>query len=90
MTATPIPRTLGQVFYADLEVSDLRGVPEGRQAVATGIRPPDALAGTWERVRSEAQDGHRSFVVVPHIDPDEEEESDVDGEPARPDPARTA
>ena len=82
--ATPIPRTLGQVFYADLEVSDLRGVPEGRQAVATGIRPPDALAGTWERVRSEAREGHRSFVVVPHIDPDEEGDSDGDGEPFGP------
>ena len=27
MTATPIPRTLGQVLYADLDVSDLRSAP---------------------------------------------------------------
>jgi ATP-dependent DNA helicase RecG len=71
MTATPIPRTLGQVFYADLEVSDLRGVLEGRQVVATGIRATDALTGTWERVRSEAEAGQRTFVVVPLIDPDD-------------------
>ena len=30
MTATPIPRTLGQVLYADLDVSDLRTPPAGR------------------------------------------------------------
>jgi ATP-dependent DNA helicase RecG len=68
MTATPIPRTLGQVLYADLDVSDLRTPPEGRMPIATGIKRPDELAGTWEFVRREAQVGHRTFVVVPLID----------------------
>ena len=68
MTATPIPRTLGQVLYADLDVSDLRTQPEGRIPIRTGIRHPDQLASTWERVRTEAADGHRTFVVVPLID----------------------
>ena len=68
MTATPIPRTLGQVLYADLDVSDLRTPPEGRIPIRTGIRHPDQLAPTWERVRAEAAAGHRTFVVVPLID----------------------
>ena len=34
MTATPIPRTLGQVLYADLDVSDLRTPPAGRVPVS--------------------------------------------------------
>ena len=38
MTATPIPRTLGQLLYADLDVSDLRTPPEGRVPIRTGIR----------------------------------------------------
>ncbi len=40
MTATPIPRTLGQVLYADLDVSDLRTVPAGRQSIDTRLRHP--------------------------------------------------
>jgi ATP-dependent DNA helicase RecG len=68
MTATPIPRTLGQVLYADLDVSDLRTPPEGRIPIRTGIRHPDALAATWDRVRSEAAAGRLTFVVVPLID----------------------
>ena len=67
MTATPIPRTLGQVLYADLDVTDLRTPPVGRLAVRTGIRAFDEMNGTWERVRSEAARGNRTFVVVPLI-----------------------
>jgi ATP-dependent DNA helicase RecG len=68
MTATPIPRTLGQVLYADLDVSDLRTPPSGRVPIRTGIRRPDDLDGTWQRVRAEAAAGHRTFVVVPLIE----------------------
>jgi ATP-dependent DNA helicase RecG len=68
MTATPIPRTLGQVLYADLDVSDLRTPPTGRIPIRTGIRRPDELDGTWRKVREEAAAGNRTFVVVPLIE----------------------
>ena len=57
MTATPIPRTLGQVLYADLDVSDLRTVPAGRVPIRTTIRRPDDLDRLWEFVRGEAAGG---------------------------------
>jgi ATP-dependent DNA helicase RecG len=79
MTATPIPRTLGQVLYADLDVSDLRTPPEGRIPIRTGIRHPDNLRSTWEKVRTEAAVGRRTFVVVPLID--EAEPADDEAEP---------
>ena len=68
MTATPIPRTLGQVLYADLDVTDLRTPPAGRIPIRTGIRRPETLDGTWQKVREEAAAGHRTFVVVPLIE----------------------
>ncbi|MGZ8514518.1 MAG: ATP-dependent DNA helicase RecG [Candidatus Limnocylindrales bacterium] len=76
MTATPIPRTLGQVLYADLDVTDLRTPPEGRVPIRTGIRRPSELDGTWRKVHEEAAAGHRTFVVVPLI---EETDGDDDG-----------
>jgi ATP-dependent DNA helicase RecG len=73
MTATPIPRTLGQVLYADLDVTDLRTPPEGRVPIRTGIRRPTDLDGTWRKVRDEAAAGHRTFVVVPLIEENDDE-----------------
>ena len=85
MTATPIPRTLGQVLYADLDVSTLRAAPAGRVPVRTGIRRSADLGGTWQRVREEAAAGHCAFVVVPRIGsavkgPDAEEGFEGDDE----------
>ena len=81
MTATPIPRTLGQVFHADLDVSDLRTPPAGRLPIATGIRAADALlgrpgdpphVGPMQRIVQELARGHRAFVVVPLVEDDPE------------------
>ena len=82
MTATPIPRTLGQVLYADLDVSDLRTPPAGRIPIRTGIRRPDELDGTWQKVREEAAAGHRTFVVVPLIEEGAEAVDDATGSSA--------
>ncbi|MFH0750425.1 MAG: ATP-dependent DNA helicase RecG [Chloroflexota bacterium] len=79
MTATPIPRTVGQVVYADLDVSNLRTVPAGRLPIRTVIRHPDDLDRLWAHVRGEAADGHRTFVVVPHIDEAEDDGENVAG-----------
>ncbi|MCU0482820.1 MAG: DEAD/DEAH box helicase, partial [Chloroflexi bacterium] len=79
MTATPIPRTLGQVLYADLDVSDLRAAPSGRQPIGTAIRRPGELERLWDLVRREAAAGRRAFVVVPRIDEDEDDPENVAG-----------
>ncbi|HEX5826938.1 MAG TPA: ATP-dependent DNA helicase RecG, partial [Candidatus Limnocylindrales bacterium] len=79
MTATPIPRTLGQVLYADLDVSTLRAAPAGRVPIRTGIRRPEELDGTWDKVREEAAAGRRTFVVVPRIGPAAEAKAGGEG-----------
>jgi len=84
MTATPIPQTLAQVFYADLDVSDLRTPPAGRVPVLTGIRrfgqllgddPGDPARGTWQLVARELHAGRRAFVVVPLVEEDDTAEA---------------
>ena len=69
MTATPIPRTLGQVLYADLDVSDLRTPPAGRVADPDRDQAPGRpRRRRGQKVREEAALGHRTFVVVPLIE----------------------
>jgi ATP-dependent DNA helicase RecG len=80
MTATPIPRTLGQILLSDVDVSDLRALPAGRLRIRTGIRRGDDLAGSggdpsrgaYQLIVREVRAGHRAFVVVPLVEEDEE------------------
>ncbi len=78
MTATPIPRTIGQVLYADLDVTDLRTAPTGRLPIRTGLRHPDHLDRPVElRGRERPPQGSQTFVVVPHIDEADEAAGDA-------------
>jgi ATP-dependent DNA helicase RecG len=77
MTATPIPRTLGQIVHADLDVSDLRTPPAGRQKIRTGIRRTSELVrradgspGGLPLIVREVAAGYRAFVVVPLVEDD--------------------
>jgi ATP-dependent DNA helicase RecG len=85
MTATPIPQTLGRILHADLDVTDLRAAPAGRQAIATGIRRTDQLIwrardvpgqadqpGAYPLLLTEVAAGRRAFVVVPLVEEDPE------------------
>ena len=79
MTATPIPRTLGQIVHADLDVSDLRTPPAGRQEIRTAIRNRDELVqrhdgkqGAIGLIGAQVAAGHRAFVVVPLVEDDPE------------------
>ena len=70
-TATPIPRTLTQTLYRDLDLSVLRELPLGRQRILTHIRPPARLPQVWEGVRTAVERRQQAFVVCPRIDPDD-------------------
>lgn len=71
MTATPIPRTLAQSVYADLDVSIIDELPPGRQPVKTYVRPAGAKPKIFEFVREQVADGRQAFVVCPAIEESE-------------------
>ncbi len=70
-TATPIPRTLTQTIYRDLDLSTIDELPVGRQEITTHVRTPSQLPRAWEGVRLAVERGQQAFVVCPRIDPDE-------------------
>jgi REP element-mobilizing transposase RayT len=50
MTATPIPRTLTQTIYGDLDVSILREKPANRGTIATAVRDARRMSSTrWSK-----------------------------------------
>jgi ATP-dependent DNA helicase RecG len=68
MTATPIPRTLALVLFADLQVSFLKEKPKNRLPIMTQIIPVSARGEMEARIRSEIQLGHQVFVLCPLIE----------------------
>lgn len=69
MSATPIPRTLSKIMYADLDVSFLTEFPNNNRLVVTKVvKPTD---GTVRAALNWALKEKRPiFVVVPKIDDD--------------------
>ena len=72
MTATPIPRTLTMALHGDLDLSELRELPPGRQPVGTLIRDAAGLSDVYARVREEVRKGRQAFYVCPLIEESEE------------------
>jgi ATP-dependent DNA helicase RecG len=74
MTATPIPRTLAQSIYADLDVSTIDELPPGRTPIETFALRRSRLPKAYEFVRKNVEIGHQAYIVAPAID---ESESDL-------------
>lgn len=72
MTATPIPRTLAMIAYADLDVSVIDALPPGRtpvQTVALGVeRRPELV----ERIRAACAEGRQVYWVCTLIEDSDE------------------
>jgi ATP-dependent DNA helicase RecG len=82
MTATPIPRTLALARYGDLDVSVLRELPQGRQAIQTRIVAGErSRADAYEQLREQLGAGRQAYVVCPLI---EQASAALEPEPAKP------
>ncbi len=71
MTATPIPRTLAQTLYADLNVSLIDELPPGRTPVETVVVPATRRAEIVRRVRAACAAGRQAYWVCPLIEESE-------------------
>ncbi len=68
MTATPIPRTLTLALHGDLDLSELRELPPGRQPVRTLIHSERDFPEVAELIRREVRRGRQAFLVGPSIE----------------------
>lgn len=74
MTATPIPRTMALSVYGDLDVSVIRGLPEGRKTVKTYAVGSTMLARVYGFMKKEMDQGHQVYVVCPLIEQSEKQD----------------
>jgi ATP-dependent DNA helicase RecG len=72
MTATPIPRTLAQSVYADLDLSVIDELPPGRTPIETYAVRTSRLDEVYEFVRLNVERGHQAYIVAPAIDEESE------------------
>ena len=68
LSATPIPRTLAQSLYGDLEVLTLGEKPPGRLPVKTRLVPPLKEREMLEFLVAETRRDNQVYWVVPRID----------------------
>jgi ATP-dependent DNA helicase RecG len=71
MTATPIPRTLAQVKYADMDLSIIDELPPGRTPIRTFVIRASRKDHVEEFVRKNVELGRQAYVVAPAIDASE-------------------
>ena len=81
LTATPIPRTLVLTFFGDMDVSELREKPAGRQPIDTRVIALDRLSEIEDAVGRALAEGRRCYWVCPLVE--ESETSDLAAADAR-------
>lgn len=68
MTATPIPRTLEMLQYADLDMSIIDELPKSRKAVMTRVISAERRFEVIERIDHWIKQGHQGYWVCPLIE----------------------
>ena len=71
MTATPIPRTLAMLQYADLDISIIDQLPAGRKSVITRVKSAERRHEVIERLYYWIKEGHQGYWVCPLIEESE-------------------
>ncbi|WP_147634035.1 ATP-dependent DNA helicase RecG [Treponema pectinovorum] len=68
MSATPIPQTLALTAFGDLDIFDIKTMPQGRKPIKTYLTKEGNEANAYEAVRKELQKGHQAYFVYPAIE----------------------
>ncbi len=67
MTATPIPRTLAQSVYGDLDVTEIARPPANRRPVVTRWVAHERSSEAYTRLRRHLREGRQAYVVCPLV-----------------------
>jgi ATP-dependent DNA helicase RecG len=68
MSATPIPRSLALVRYADLDLSVLRHRPAGRGRVVTRVTGEEKREAVYSFLAERLREGRQAYVIYPLVE----------------------
>lgn len=71
MTATPIPRTLAQIAYANLDISTIDELPPNRKTINTIVLSNDKMPQLAERIKTACANGEQAYWVCTLIEESE-------------------
>lgn len=74
MSATPIPRTLALTLFADLDRLVIDELPAGKAKIVTRFVPREREKGMWDYIAAKAAGGEQTYIVVPRISGDDDDE----------------
>lgn len=74
MSATPIPRTLALLLYANMDISNLVDKPKDRLKILNYVANTSEREKGYKAIKKQLELGHQAYVICPAIDKDEDEE----------------
>ncbi|MEK7168978.1 MAG: ATP-dependent DNA helicase RecG, partial [Patescibacteria group bacterium] len=74
MTATPIPRTIAQTLFSDMDLSIIDELPKNRQKIKTWLVPNEKRDKAYDWIRSQLTvHGSQCFIICPLVEESESE-----------------
>lgn len=71
MSATPIPRTYALTIYGDMDISNIKTMPNGRKQIITKLKKEIEIKDVLYMMLDELKKNHQIYVVAPLIDESE-------------------
>jgi len=75
MSATPIPRTIAQVFFGDVRVNTIRTKPKGRLSIKTFLVNENKRQDSYKWVINQVNSGDQVYWVCPLVSDSEKVEA---------------
>lgn len=67
MTATPIPRTISQIIFGDIELETIKTKPKGRLPIKTLLVPEQKREDSYEWIKQSLAKGEQVYWICPLI-----------------------
>ena len=71
MSATPIPRTLAIIMYADLDISVISELPRGRKPIKNCVVGTNYRSGAYRFIAGQVAEGSQCYVICPMVEESE-------------------